>query len=142
MKVKVTLIILFILATLFGITTCVFYNKKSVYEAGMENGIQDMLRDSALFFENEEYEKEYVAPLYTLYGYAEVQYNYMRMTTNSEMYTVARIVKEFVEPDLYAQLSAEQKSKTAQYLRQLANDESVDFEKELLPFLNELSVEY
>ncbi|PID06449.1 MULTISPECIES: hypothetical protein [unclassified Sporosarcina] len=140
MKVKATLIILVTFASLFGITACVFYNKISVYEAGMENGIQDMLRDSALFFENEEYEKDYVAPLYTLYGYTEVQYNYMRMTTDSEMYTVARIVKEFVDPDLYAQLSAEQKSKTAQYLRQLANDEPIDFERELLPFLNELSV--
>ncbi|MBO0603394.1 hypothetical protein I2483_17135 [Sporosarcina sp. E16_3] len=141
MKVKVSISILVILAILFGITSFVFYNKMYVYEAGMENGIQDTLRDSALFFENEEYDKDYVEPLYTLYGYAEMQYNYMRMTTDSEIYTVARIVKKFVDPDLYAQLSAEQKSKTAQYLRQLANDESVDFKKELLPFLNGLSVE-
>ena len=141
MKVKVSLSILVILAILFGITSFVFYNKTYVYKAGMENGIQDTLRDSALFFENEEYDKDYVEPLYTLYGYAEMQYNYMRMTTDSEIYTVARIVKKFVDPDLYAQLSTEQKSKTAQYLRQLANDELVDFKKELLPFLNGLSVE-
>lgn len=113
----------------------------SVYEAGMDNGIQDMLRDSALFFENEEYDTDYIEPLYTLYGYAEMQYNYMQMTTDSEIYTVARIVKKFVDPDLYDQLSTEQKSKTAHYLRQLADDEFVDFEKELLPFLNELLVE-
>ena len=65
--------------------------------------IQDMLRDSALFFENEEYDTDYIEPLYTLYGYAEMQYNYMQMTTDSEIYTVARIVKKFVDPDLYAQ---------------------------------------
>lgn len=141
MKAKVSLIILVILAILFGSTTFVFYNKVYVYKTGMDNGIQDMLRDSALFFENEQYDTDYVEPLYTLYGYAEMQYNYMRMTTDSEIYTVARIVKKFVDPDVYAQLSTEQKSKTAHYLRQLANDELVDFEKELLPFLNELLVE-
>ncbi|PIC57971.1 hypothetical protein CSV80_06600 [Sporosarcina sp. P12(2017)] len=141
MKVKARLIILALLVILFGSTTFVFYNKMSVYEAGMDNGIQDMLRDSALFFENEEYDTDYIEPLYTLYGYAEMQYNYMQMTTDSEIYTVARIVKKFVDPDLYAQLSTEQKSKTAHYLRQLADDEFVDFEKELLPFLNELLVE-
>ena len=141
MKVKVSLIILVMLAILFGSTTFVFYNKVSVYKAGMDNGIQDMLRDSALFFENEQYDTDYVEPLYTLYGYAEMQYNYMQMTTDSEIYTVARIVRKFVDPDEYAQLSTEQKSKTAHYLRQLANDELVDFEKELLPFLNELLVD-
>lgn len=141
MKVKMSLIILVILAIIFGSTTFVFYNKMVVYEVGMDNGIQDMLRDSALFFENEKYDTDYVEPLYTLYGYAEMQYNYMQMTTDSEIYTVARIVKKFVDPDLYEQLSPEQKSETAHYLRQLANGELVDFEKELLPFLNELLVE-
>ena len=91
-------------------------------------------------FLNEQYDADYVEPSYILSGYAEMQYLYMRMTTDSEIYTVARIVKEFVDPDVYAQLSTEQKLKTAHYLRQLANDEFVDFEKELLPFLNELSV--
>ncbi|MDV6377155.1 hypothetical protein ORD22_02615 [Sporosarcina sp. GW1-11] len=141
MKVKVGLILLVILVILFGSTTFVFYNKMSVYEEGMENGIQDMLRDSALFFENEEYNTDYVEPLFTLYGYAEMQYNYMQMTIDSEIYTVARIMKKFVDPDVYARLTTEQKSKTAHYLRQLANDEWIDFEKELLPFLNELLVE-
>lgn len=140
MKVKVSISILIIFAILFGITALVFYNKLYVYEAGMENRIQHTLRDSALFFENEEYDTDYVEPLYTLYGFTEMQYNDMRMTTDFKIYSVARIVKKFVDPDLYAQLSAEQKSKTAQYLRQLASDESVDFENELLPFLNELSV--
>lgn len=141
MNVKVSLIILTILAILFGSTTFVFYNKKSVYEAGMDNGIQDMLRDSALFFEKEEYDEDYVEPLYTLYGYAEMQYSYMQMTTDSEIYTVARILKKFVDPVLYAKLSTEQKSEIAHFLRQLANDEIADFEKELLPFLNELMLE-
>lgn len=141
MKVKMSLTILAILTILFGSTTFVFYNKVEVYKAGMANGIQDMLRDSALFFENEQYDADYVEPLYTLHGYAEMQYNYMRMTTDSEIYTVARTVKKFSDPNAYARLSTEQKSKTAHYLRQLANDEPIDFEKELLPFLNELLVE-
>lgn len=140
MKLKMSLFLLVILAILFGSTTLVFYNKVHVYETGIDNGIQDMLRDSALFFENEQYDTDYVEPLYTLYGYAEMQYNYMRMTTDSEIYTVARILRKFVDPDVYAQLSTEQKSETADYLRRLANDESVDYEKELLPFLNELLV--
>ena len=117
MKVKASLIILTLLVILLGSTTIVFYNKMYVYEAEMDNGIQDMLRDSALLFEIEEYDTDYVEPLYTLYGYTEMQYNYMQMTTDSEIYTVARIVKKFVDPDLYAQLSTEQKSKTAHYLR-------------------------
>ncbi|SKA90352.1 hypothetical protein [Sporosarcina newyorkensis] len=100
MKVKVILFILVILVILFGSMTLIYYNKVHVSEAGMNNGIQDMLRDSALFFENEEYDTDYVEPLYTLYGYAEMQYIYMQMTTNSEIYTVARIVKEFVDPNL------------------------------------------
>lgn len=141
MIVKVSIGILSVLAILFGITTFVFYSKIYVYKAGMENVIQYALMDSALFFENEEYDKDYVEPLYTLYGYAEMQYNYLRMTTDSDIYTVARIVRKFVDPDLYAQLTAEEKSKIAQYLRQLASDESVDFKKELLPFFNELLVE-
>lgn len=39
----------------------------------MNHGIQDTLRDSALFFENEAYDKDYIEPLYTLYGDAEMQ---------------------------------------------------------------------
>ncbi|ARD48327.1 hypothetical protein SporoP37_09240 [Sporosarcina sp. P37] len=136
MKVKVSLSVLAILCSIMAF---VFYNKMIVYEAGMDHGIQDTLRDSALFFENEEYDSDYAEALYTLYGHAEMQYNYMRMTTESKIYTVARIMKKFADPELYAQLSAEQKSKAAHYLRQLANDESADFEKVLLPFLNELS---
>lgn len=139
MKVKVSLILLALLVILFGSTTFAVYNKASVYEAGMNSGIQDMLRDSALFFENEEYDIDYIEPLYILHGYVEMQYNYMNMTTDSEVYTVARIAKKFVDPDLYAQLSTEQKSKISNYLRQFADDEFVDFEKELLPFMNELS---
>jgi len=141
MKVKVSLIILVILAILFGCTTYIFYTKVSVYKVGMDNGIRDKLKDSALFLKNEHYDIDYVEPLYTLYGYAEMQYNYIQMTTDSEIYTVARIVRKFVDPDEYAQLSTEQKSETAHYLRQLANDELVDFEKEVLPFLNKLLVE-
>ena len=94
MKVKASLFILALLIILLGSTTFVFYNKTSVYEAGMDNGIQDMLRDSALFFENEKYDTDYIEPLYTLYGYAEMQYNYMQMTTDSEIYTVSRNCEE------------------------------------------------
>ncbi len=94
MKVKVSLIILTIL---FGSTTLVFYNKVYVNKAGMDKGIHDMLVNSALFFENEHYDADYVEPLYILSGYAEMQYLYMGMTTDSEIYTVARIVKKFVD---------------------------------------------
>lgn len=138
MKAKVVLILLIIL---LGMTTFVFYNKTYKYEEGMARGIQDTLRDSALFFEHEQYDVDYVEPLYTLYGYAEMQYIHMRMTTDSTIYTVARIVSKFADPELYAKLSPEQKSKTAHYLRQLADGEVIDFEKELLPFLNELLIE-
>lgn len=140
MKVKMSLILLALLVILLGSSTFVLYNKVYVYEEGMNSGIQDTLRDSALFFQNEVYETDYVEPLYTLYGYAEMQYTYTKMTTNSEVYTVARIVKKFTDPELYAQLSSEQKSKIAYYLWLLADGDFVDFEKELLPLMHELSM--
>lgn len=141
MKTKVILMLFVLLTIVFGSTTFIFYNKTYKYEAGMDKGIQEMLWGSALFFEHEQYDVDYVEPLYTLYGYAAMQYSYMRVTTDSDIYTIARIVREFAEPELYAKLSSEQKAKTGHYLRQLANGESIDFEKELLPFLNELLIE-
>lgn len=139
MKSKGIILSLIMLTIVFVSTTFVFYNKADVYEAGMDSGIQAALRDTALFFENESYDMDYVEPLYRLSGYAEMQYSYMQMTSNSAIYSVAKVLKKFAQPDTYMELTAEQRVKTAQYLRQLADGELVDFEKELLPFLNELT---
>lgn len=139
MKLKGTILFFVILTAILGSRIFIMTNKAHVYETGMNSGIQDALRDSALFFENESYEMDYIEPLYTLNGYTEMQYNYMQMTSNADFYTVARVLKKFVQPELYAKLTTEQKVRTAQYLRQLADEDKVDFEKELLPFLNELA---
>ncbi|GEM_PF-5651373 len=140
MKSKIALAVSVGFAILFGSLAYVYYEKAYVAEAGMQSSIQDMLRDSGLFFKNDQYDAAYVEPLYRLNGYAELQYSYLMKDKNSDLVFIARVVKEYADPERYQTLSTDEKGKIADYLWKLAEEQPIHVDKDVQSFFYELGI--